>query len=153
MSILSLMLPGSPSVALTTTTGAQSFSSAFFTTALSLRAKGNAAPPWPQVDLLGHGDQFLGGKPGQRTEDVAVCFQVEPGHPVEPGRQPGGPDPHDRRGIEAPDRAHRHSSPPVGPGIPRYLGSVGLARCDPRRAARGGGPACGPVAGSPAGNG
>ena len=48
MSILSLTLPGSPSVALTTTTGAQSFASAFFTTALSLRAKGNAAPPWPR---------------------------------------------------------------------------------------------------------
>src|SRR5512142_538408 len=48
MSILSLMLPGSPSVALTTTMGGQSCSSAFFTTALSLRAKGNAAPPWPR---------------------------------------------------------------------------------------------------------
>src|SRR6266566_4457785 len=48
MSILSLALPGSPSVALTTTIGAQSFASAFFTTALSLRPKGNAAPPWPR---------------------------------------------------------------------------------------------------------
>ena len=45
MSILSLMLPGSPSVALTTTIVGQSFASAVCITALSLRAKGNAAPP------------------------------------------------------------------------------------------------------------
>jgi len=62
-----------------------------------------------QVDLLGHGDQFLGGEPGQRAEDVAVGFQIEPGHPVEAGRQPGSPDPHDRRRVNATDRAHCHS--------------------------------------------
>src|SRR5271165_6105150 len=48
MSVLSLTLPGSPSVALTTTIVGLSVASAEATTALSLRANGNAAPPWPR---------------------------------------------------------------------------------------------------------
>ena len=136
MSILSLALPGSLSVALTTTAVEQSFASAAWTTPELAREGECRAALAAQVDLLGHGDQLFDGKPGQAAEDVAVRRQVKPGHPVKARGQPGRPDPHDRGGADPFHPAQRHWSPP---GTSRSLGSAESSRRD-RRGARGTGP-------------
>ena len=72
-----------------------------------------------QVDLVAHGHDVGVRQPRQPSEQIPVGLQVQPRVAVEPGRQPGGPDPHDRRGgrsrrtrVHPGVGGHRRSSPP-----------------------------------------
>ena len=130
-SVLSLKLPGSPSVALITTTHCRLRARAAATVAWSLRAdrEGGAAAA-AQVDLLGHGDELVGGEPGQLAEDRLIGVEVDVLHSVEASEQPRLPDGQGLRrwrrgGHWAPPRDGIHS--PGGVHSPGADQSPGVA--------------------------